>query len=103
MRRWSTLKNKDVDELPDLSEFEPRVKEVQKMIIALDMEMPKEKKSVSRNLKKLRQGARMLYNAIAINQELRIHPEPAVSGVAFTEHRQRPLWASHELEGGYEE
>ena len=91
------------DELPDLSEFEPKVRRVQKMIIELDMEMPKHKKSISRNLKKLRQGARMLYNAVAINQELRIHPEPAISGVEFAEYKQRPLWASHELEGGREE
>ena len=89
----------DPVELPDLSAFEPRVRELQEKTLALIRNIPQSKKSITRNCKKLKEGFRLLIAAITTNQAMRVHYEPAVSGVEFTEDLQEPKWCSHESEG----
>lgn len=89
----------DPVELPDLSAYEGRVRDIQRMILSLARDIPQGKKSVARNVKILKNRARMLLSIITTNEELRVHPETAVSGVEYTDDLQTPKWCSHESGG----
>ena len=91
--------SQDPVELPDLSAFESRVRALQKETLGLVCDIPKSKKSITRNCKKLTEGFRLLLAAITHNQAMRVYAEPAVSGVEYTDDLRKPTWCSHETGG----
>lgn len=84
----------------ELSEFEPRIRKLQRETLLLIHDIPKSKRSVSRNCERLERGFRLLLASLTMDKEIRVG-ESAVPEVAMPYQSLLPQWCTHNVTTDY--